>query len=155
MAVAPAPLASVTDLAEYLGESFAETSAEGKRAAWALRMASALVRAEVGVTWLEPDGSLSPSVPEDAVLVTLAAAGRAFVNPKGLEQASEGIDDYNFREQYAEVGVYLTATERSLLGRLAETYAGGIGTVTVERGDLNPEFCWDDGSEERILPPYY
>ena len=90
---APTPLAEVNDLAGWLGESIA-AGADTVRAGWALRMASALVRAEAGRTWLTEAGALDDP-PEVAVLTTLAAAGRAYVNPDGGTVVSESLEDYN------------------------------------------------------------
>lgn len=151
---APTPIAAVSDLAEWLGEAISE-DADVTRAGWALRMASALVRAEAGLTWLNDEGALD-NPPETAVLVTLACAARGYKNPTGVSDVTEQIDDYMHREHSSveESGFYLTDSERFQLGKLGENYRGGIGTVTTERGDLEPIFCYDD-EEERLLPPWY
>src|SRR5690606_19370598 len=81
---APTALASVAQLAEYIGEEIMANSADEKRAQWALRAASSLVRRNTGNrTWLEDDGSLVDPLPDDIVLVTLAAAARKYTNPEG------------------------------------------------------------------------
>lgn len=148
---APTPLATVPDLSGWLGETIAPGD-DTLRAGWALRMASALVRAEVGLTWLDEDGELD-GVPEQATLVTLAVAARAHTSPDD-QVVQETVDDYTYREaERLEPGVSLTASEKALLGKLAESYRGGIGTISTERGDLRPmNLC---GEEERLLPPYY
>src|SRR5690606_12055733 len=109
----------VSELSEWLGEPITGDS-ETKRAGWALRMASALVRNESGRTWLDEDGELIDPLPEPIVLVTLSAAGRHFINPDAGIVVSESVDDYSYREaERQEVGVYLTASEKAMLSPFA------------------------------------
>lgn len=127
----PKPLAGVTELADWLGETITEASAEYKRALLCLRMASALVRTEASKTWLKPDGELD-SPPESAVMVTLYSASRAFENREA--QTRGGIDDLNESWKVEEAGVYLTASERRQVGSLKGGIAGlsTIGTTRVD-----------------------
>ncbi len=148
---APTPLASVPELADWLGENI--TVADSRRAEWALRAASALVRRETGKTWLDDAGALVDPLPDDVIVVTLACAARGFVNPQGATDTSESVDDYSHREQtrVEEAGFYLTESEKQLLGALPGALSA-IGTIGTERGDLRPMPCDED---ERLLPPYY
>lgn len=135
-------LATVAELSEWLGEqiggSTPEQVADQKRAEWALRMASALVRAESGRSWLDGNGGLLPQIPDQVQLVTLAAAARAYSNPDGGSVVSESIDDYQYREaEQQEAGVYLTASERALLAPFAGGALAGIGTISTTRGDYD------------------
>ncbi|HLR84803.1 MAG TPA: hypothetical protein VK059_07615, partial [Nocardioidaceae bacterium] len=77
----PAPLADVAALEKWLGEAITE-DADVQRAELVLRFASALVRREAGKTWINDDGELA-DVPDDVHLVTLAVAGRAYVDVEG------------------------------------------------------------------------
>lgn len=148
---APTPLASVPDLSDWLGETIG--AAEQQRAGWALRAASALVRQETGKTWLDDNGALLDPLPDDVAVVTLACAARGYINPRGVADASETVDDYSHREQTKvdEAGFYLTESEKQLLGTLTGA-TSSIGTISTERGDLCPMPCDED---ERLLPPYY
>lgn len=148
---APISLAGVPDLADWLGETIVS---DDKRAGWALRAASALVRQETGKSWLDDDGTLVDPLPDDVAVVTLACAARGYVNPRGVTDASEAVDDYNHREQVRvdEAGFFLTESEKQILGALTGA-TSSIGTISTERGDLCPVPC--DDEDEWLLPPYY
>lgn len=148
-------LATVADLAEWLGESIDANTPDGKRAATQLAMASSLVRRETGRTWLDDSGAALDDVPDDVALVTLACAARGYTNPRGLTDVSEALDDYNRREQtkVEESGLYLTASEIALLAPFAGVAHQGLTTVTTTRGESGHRDLFGDG--ERILPPYY
>lgn len=152
------PLASVSDLSDWLGEPILGGSADAKRAEGVLRLASALVRRETGRTWTLPDDvdQLLDPLPDDVVLVTLACAARGYTNPRGVIDASTGVDDFTERERLRvdEAGMYLSASERDLLSAFAGTANQGMSTVSTTRGErANPDLIVDDC--ERILPPYY
>jgi hypothetical protein len=127
----PAPLAGVEELADWIGEPIPENSAEAKRAALALRAASALVREESGRTWLDDAGVLVANVPDNAVMVTLYCAGRVFDNREA--QIRGGIDDASDGWLVQESGAYLTASERQQLSGLKGSSNRGIGTVATTR----------------------
>lgn len=125
-------LAEVSDLAEFIGEDIADNSADGKRALWALRAASALVRDESGRTWLTPDGTdLVTDMPDSVVAVTVYCAARVFENRSA--QTSAGLDDSSDSWKVQEAGAYLTASERSTLANLNQSSFGGLGTVSTTR----------------------
>lgn len=151
------PFAKVEDLADWLGETIEESSADYKRAKGALRMASALVRTETGKDWTNGQGGIEESIPEALELVTLQSAARGFMNPRGQTSDNESIDDYitGGRFLVEESGIYLTSSERSMLAPLSGRRFGGIGTVSRTRGESAPWGDLGDGSDERILPPYY
>lgn len=124
-------LASVSELAEFLGETIAETSAEGKRAGWCLRVASGLVRDETGRSWLGDDGKRAEDIPETVVNVTLYCASRVFDNREAVTQS--GIDDATEGRKVQEAGAYLTATERRQLAGIRDVGQSGLGTVATTR----------------------
>lgn len=130
---APATLAGVDELADWIGEPIPENSTESKRALLCLRIASALVRAESGRTWVGSDGLLIDDVPEDAVMVTLYCAGRVFDNREA--QIRGGIDDSDGGWKVDESGAYLTASEKRMLSTFARSAHGGIGTISTTRGE--------------------
>lgn len=141
-------LAEVPDLADWLGEPIGEAG-DMTRAEGALGMASSLVRKEVGLTWVTA-GALDTDVPDDAVRVTLACAGRGYTNPEAEIDGS--LDDSRSRRIVQEAGLYLTASERSLLAALAVTPHRGLGTVQTTRWDPDVTGPYED---ERLLPPWY
>lgn len=142
MAALPS-FATVAELADWLGESITAESADNKRAEGALRMASALVRTETGKSWCDSSGVLLADLPDALGLVTLQAAGRAYVNPDGL--TSERVDDAQVSRKVEESGVYLTSSERDLLQPLAGRAHRGMSVVRTYRGDYGPmgdELAW-------------
>lgn len=128
---APTALAEVTDLADWIGEPIEPSSAEGKRAALCLRLASALVRKEAGRTWVKEDGTLDDP-PEEAHMVTLYCASRVFDNREA--QTRGGIDDFQEGWKVDEAGAYLTVSEKRMLAPFRGGGHGGLGTVATTRG---------------------
>ena len=129
---APATLAGVEELADWIGEPIPGDSPESKRAEMCLRIASALVRAESGRTWVDPAGRLDV-VPEDAVMVTLYCAGRVFDNREAQTRGS--IDDGDGSWRVDESGAYLTASEKRMLAKFRVSTHGGLGVVSTTRGE--------------------
>jgi hypothetical protein len=148
MAATLPPLAYVDDLVGWLGEPISE-SADVARAEGALGLASSLVRKEAGLTWVTA-GALDSPLPDEAVQVTLACAGRGYTNPEAEVDGS--LDDSRSRRIVQEAGLYLTASERSLLASLAVTPHRGLGTVQTTRWDPDVTGPYED---ERLLPPWY
>lgn len=146
MATLP-PLAEVQDLADWLGEPIVD--ADITRAEGALALASSLVRHEVGLTWVTL-GVLDDAVPDEAVQVTKACAGRGFTNPEA--EVDGGVDDARSRRVVQEAGLYLTASEKALLAGLRQSGPKGIGTVATTRWDPAEVGPYED---ERLLPPWY
>lgn len=129
---APAALAGVGDLGDWLNETIDEGSADAKRAALCLRLASSLVRDESGRTWVKEDGTLVDDIPDAVQLVTLYCAGRVYDNRDA--QTSGGIDDASDAWKVEEAGAYLTASEKRMLsGFRGSGTVGGLSTVSTTR----------------------
>lgn len=127
--VAPTPLAAPDALSEWLGEPITETE-DVKRAEWALRNASVLVRAESGKDWAAEVAA--SEVPEDVLVVTLQCAARGYTNPESW--ATEGTDDWRGGgKPIAELGLYLTATEKRTLAAHRPPKPRGIGVIATTR----------------------
>lgn len=127
----PVTLATVDDLADWIGETIPLSSVEERRAAMCLRAASALVRKESGRTWLEETGELVDPLPEDVKMVTLYCASRVFDNRNA--QTRGGIDDYTEGWKVDEAGAYLTASEKRMLAPFRETGSSGLAVVSTTR----------------------
>jgi hypothetical protein len=149
----PATLATVQDLADWLGEPIVEASAEGKRAVMCLRAASALVRKESGRTWLQEDGTLVEDVPEDVKMVTLYCASRVFDNREA--QTRGGIDDYQEGWKVDESGAYLTASERRQLAAFRARTSGGLGVVATTRFAHESVNGWVPTPTADVFFPWY
>lgn len=106
------------------------STGDSARAEATLEDASALVRAEAGLTWVDDAGDLT-EVPDIIVSVTLAAAKRAFVNPDMLR--SEAIQDYQASFGSSSPDVYLTKAERDLIRRAVGR--PGLWTLSTTRTD--------------------
>lgn len=108
---------------EQLGERMA--IADETAALAALVDASALVRAEAGLTWEDEDP------PDVIVVIVLAAAARGLRNPDGAE--AEGIGTYNVRHAASTLGgVWLTTNERRAIRRVVSGATSGIGSIELE-----------------------
>lgn len=115
-------LASTHDLLNELGLAGYETLLDETRAERALAKASALVRAEVGLTWSTDGVTLDAGLPDAAFEVTLSVAARRYNNPNGDE--AETIGPFTFRSSGGgneAVGVFLTDGERKMLRSIAGT----------------------------------
>lgn len=119
-------LATTDALALRLGATLAGT--ELTRATAILDDASALIRSEAGVDWVDEQGQLV-DVPTVVESVALAVAYRAFRNPDGLGQASLGDASVSYDRGSGQSAVYLTRDERRSVRRAAGTSA--IGTVEL------------------------
>lgn len=128
--------ATPADLADWLGEDISDT-ADIKRAEMTLAVASSLVRRETGRQWLDEQGNLVNPIPDELAQVTIMSAARAYTNPDGIEDVSEGIDDYNVRERrkVQDAGVYLTRAECDLLAGAGGGRFSSIGVLSTYRGD--------------------
>lgn len=149
----PVTLASVSELADWLGESIEATSPEGKRAALCLRAASALVRKESGRTWLAEDGTLVDPLPEDVKMVTLYSASRVFDNRNA--QTRGGVDDYNEAWKVDEAGAYLTNSEKSLLAPFKGGAIAGLGSVSTTRVTPLAVSGWVPTDTPDVYFPWY
>ena len=128
-----APLVTVQDLADWLGEPLPADSTEFVRAGQVLSYASMLVRDETRQSFADSAGNLA-SVPEKARMVTLQVAARGFTNPESW--GNERVDDWGGGGRpVEELGMYLTATERSMLAEFRPAHPRGIGIMTLARQD--------------------
>lgn len=148
----PVTLATVTELADWLGEPIDSVSVEGKRAVMCLRAASALVRKESGRTWLTETGDLVADVPEDVKMVTLYCASRVFDNRNA--QTRGGLDDYQEGWKVDESGAYLTASEKRLLG-VFRSSSGGLSTVSTTRQEPRTVTGWVPTDTPDVFFPWY
>lgn len=147
-------LASVQELADWIGAPIDADTPDYRRAEQCLRIASALVRTETGKTWLDESGVLADPVDENAVMVTLYCAGRVFDNREGMTR--EGVDDYSGSYRVDESGAYLTATERRMLAHLSAPAFGALGTISTTRGDCLPDSTgWVPTGTPNALFPWY
>lgn len=146
-------LATVEELADWLGEAIIADSVEAKRAAMCLRAASALVRKESGRTWLAEDGGLVNPLPEDVKMVTLYCASRVFDNRNA--QTRGGVDDYTEGWKVDESGAYLTASERRMLAPFRQAAAGGLGTVSTTRREAPVTSGWVPTPTPDVFFPWY
>lgn len=123
-------LATPQDLGELLGESI---EAEDGRALRLLRSASTLVRNFVDKTWVDAEGDLVETIPDAAIDVTLAVAGRAWLNPTGATQETAG----PFSISRPSADIYLTKWEQKTLSSSSVTgkQLGGLKVLTTTRGD--------------------
>lgn len=127
------PLASVEDLEYRLGRVF--TVEERPRVEALLDDISALVRAEAGVTWIDPVTGQLTDVPASVRAVVLRVAERVYRNPQGFRSESAG--DYSYQRPEAGLGMYLTEAELRIIRRaLGRT---GLWTQPTTRGD--DEIC--------------
>lgn len=145
------PFATVAELAEWIGEDIDETSADGKRAAIALRLASNRIRAYTRQEWPDAAGS----VLEDLQDVCITCAGRLYTNPNAETQWTRQIDDAmdGGSRKVDEAGAYLTASEKETLDRLVADQSpviAGLGVLNTGRGEQEPtdlRRAWDDDGD--------
>lgn len=132
------PLADITDLEDRLGRIF--TGEEATRVVALLDDASALVRDEAGLTWIDPDTNLLTVVPGSIRAVVLRAAERAVRNPDGFSAESAG--DYSYQRTNVEPGVYLTDAERRIVRKALGR--SSLWTQPVTRGDQYLQTVWGE-----------
>ncbi|OZG57857.1 hypothetical protein BTIS_1098 [Bifidobacterium tissieri] len=151
-------------LSEWLGEPIAGDDL--KRAERCLRAASNRIRRYTKRSWVDETGSLLDPLPEDLEDVTLACAGRFYMNPGGETSWSRQIDDAmdGGSRKVDEAGLYLTASEMATLDDLVADQSpliGGIGVIASTRGEthsLDMSRIWFDDDDHpgclqaRILP---
>lgn len=147
------PLASVENLADWIGEAIEDGSADAKRAEGVLRVASRLARREANTSWVDGSNVLLESLPGEVTDIVCQAAARSYLNPEHLEQRR--IDDAYAAGKVKEAGVYLTDSEKAVLREYASSAFGGLGVISTTRDDYPPDSLNDYEDSERILPPYY
>ena len=115
------PLATVEQLSARLG--ITPTGGDAERALAALEDASALIRSEAAVDWIDDSDALS-DVPSVIEAITLAVAYRAYQNPTGASQTSLGDASVSYAREGSGGAVYLTRDERKAVRK-----AAGISSV--------------------------
>lgn len=123
-------LAELSDLEARLGVDL--SGSDSTRAQAALDDASAVIRDEAGVDFLDPedDASLDPDMPAVIVTICLAVAMRAYDNPNGERSESLGSASVS-HGVYGQAGVYLTPTERRMVRKAAGS--ASVGTVELRQ----------------------
>ncbi|MGC5078466.1 hypothetical protein [Agrococcus sp. DT81.2] len=148
----PETLADVSDLADWIGEPIAAGTVDEKRALLCLRLASSLVRVEVGRDWLTETGVLDGAVPDAARMVTLYCASRVYENREAQTRGS--IDDFDQGWKVDEAGAYLTASERRMLSGLKRSTTGGLYTVATTRGERHAPGVWVPTDTPNVYFPW-
>ena len=118
------PLVRIADLSALSGAPIAN---DDPRAGAVLARVSALVRSYTGQTWVDENDDLA-DVPDDVQSVVLAVAERVWRNPAGAIQITKGPFTTRLAEAAGE-GLYLTETEKSILGKWRTSGAGGLWTM--------------------------
>lgn len=112
------PLAEVSDLEQWLGESISED--ERAKAVLYLTRASNLIRSFAGASRVEAGGEVEDS----AFTITLAVTSRVWVNPDGATQASDTTGSDTASRSWGPKGAdgfYLTKSEKEELRRPGNT----------------------------------
>lgn len=134
------PFASVSDLAEWLGEPIDEEN-DQRRAGRILRAASNLVRSYTRRKWVDEDGTGMADLPEELADVTLSCAARYYTNPNAETQWTSQIDDVmdGGGRKVESSGIYLTESEQRMLDTVREqsstVVAGAVAPIATTRGD--------------------
>lgn len=123
MATLPA-LASIVDLNSRLPAELSNVDDES-RAQAALDDASALVRQEAGLTWVDALNVLT-TVPDVVVTITLEVARRAL--NRSFVYGAENEDD-------RDRGLFLKASEKRILNSFTATTHAGLRVIDTTRGD--------------------
>lgn len=147
------PLALVDDFAARTPGGVAASDRDRVEAL--LKDASTLVRIEAGTTWVNDAGDLE-GVPDVAVVVTIAAARRAFANPDGVVRESAG--SFSQTLSNASPDVYLTVAEKVLVRRAVGR--SGVWSLSVTRAEsdlldvpaLYPSYVGGTGAPEEVDP---
>lgn len=146
-----APIASVVDLEQWLGE----TLSNPVRADAILKAASTLIRTRTGRSWVDAAGEPLEDVTADdfdaVKTVCVQVAARVWLNPHGRTQQTTG----PFSESvatWASLGLSFTEDEAAMLPRNAETRPA-LWTLATTRCDNDiPDIYLDVvGQEEQIV----
>ena len=123
------PLATVSDLAAWLGRTIPDGDA---RAGAVLAHASTRIRQYVGLTWVDAAGELE-TVPDAVAEVTVRVAARAYRNPEDLDSVT--LDDGTKRWGSVR-GLALTEGDREDLAPYrVGPGASGLGVLSTYRED--------------------
>ena len=128
-------LATTDPLEGWLG---VDVDADDAKALFALGVASTLVRAHTGLTFVDDDDDLIGDLPDAVWQVTVMAASRFLSNPEGVTQEVTG--PFSVTRSSAgtgEAALYLTKSEKAMLDTSAVLSTGPRGrfTITTTRGD--------------------
>lgn len=150
------PLARYEDLCEALGDE--AVGIDEDKAMWLLGRASAIVRAQAGVTWLDDDEAALVDVPPDIPGVIVGMVERATKNPTGTVQENAGPFGRSFGADAAS-RLYLTAMDKLVIGAAAGVISSGIGVLSTTRGCLETGAVTDraylgDGSAPEEYAPW-
>lgn len=152
--MALSPLATVLELSDWIGEPINESSADGRRAEGVLRLASALVRAYSGATWIPEGGTAPVDVPDGVSDVVLQVAARGYTNPESW--SNEAVDDWRGGGRpIEEMGLYLTASEKAILAEHRPRVASGIGVVGTTKISTEVDLSLWVPTEGGPLFPWY
>jgi hypothetical protein len=106
------------------------TGSDLVRAQAMLDDASALIRSEAGLDYVDEFGELE-TVPPIIEAITLAAAYRAYRNPDGVSQSSVGDVSVSYGRDRTMASIYLTPAERAAIRKAAGASAVlSIGLVS-------------------------
>lgn len=133
------PYVSVEDLSEWIGEPIQEEW-DVKRAQSVIRYAQTLCTDYTGKTW-EPG-----QTPEKVEQVIIQVASRGYLNPESW--AYESIDDWRAGNRpIAELGMYLTDTEKGMLDEYRVKKTAGLGIMSAGREPavLAPDYVFTPG----------
>jgi hypothetical protein len=110
-------LYTIQEFADYL-----ESDVNDARATLLRDLVTGLIAEVAGATWVLDDASTTVKA------IALAAAGRAYVNPQGLESQTRAIDDYSTTDRWSadSVGLFLTDSEVNAITGLYGTSAGAF-----------------------------
>ena len=124
-------LATIADMEARLGHPIDDQD-ERTRAQALLDDASALIRFEANMTWMDEtvDPAVLGVVPDFVVALTVRAALRGWFNPAGIEAAQLGAVSVRYG------GAWLTAAERQQLALMNR----GMGMQQIL---LTPGFGWE------------
>ncbi len=123
-------LATAQDLEDLLGETLTDADS---RVYALLALASEIVRAYAGVTWLNTDETDVENVPESIPLVVASMVQRTTSNPSGVVQESAGPFSRSFGPDAAQ-RLYITRQEKAVIR--AAVGLSSVGTIGTTRGDL-------------------
>lgn len=125
-------LPALVSLDGFLARVPGGVSVDSARAAALLEDASALARAEAGVTWTDETTGVVTGLPDVVASVVMNAARRAYVNPDMLQ--SESVAGWSGSYSSSSPDVYLTKGERSIIRRAVGK--SGLWSQSVTRLDV-------------------
>lgn len=134
----PDPLLSPGDLSNWVGEPIQDD--DRSRAQAVLDYAFTLIDLEIDrdVDYWRDEG-----LPEKVRHVALQVASRGYTNPESF--TNERVDDWGGGGRpVEELGMYLTATEKRVLAKFAQSRSIGIGVIDTYKDEPEPLPPWFD-----------